>query len=129
VAKPRDPVKVMARPFVPELARPSKLESDLESEDCLEKLEARVRDPVRPLDNAVCSAKLEAKVSELVSVLKMEFFGAELALRTSEPVRVLRREFFAASPEAVVMEEVGFSAHVVAAPACRVQETGVVFAA
>ena len=61
--------------------------------------------------------------------VKMEFFGAELALRTSEPVRVLRREFFAASPEAVVMEEVGFSAHVVAAPACRVQETGVVFAA
>ena len=96
MAKPRDPVKVMARPFVPELARPSKLESDLESEDCLEKLEARVRDPVRLLDNAVCSAKLEAKVSELVSVLKMEFFPAELPLRPNDPITALNREFFAA---------------------------------
>ena len=93
---PREPVKVLARPFVSELARPSELERDLDSEDCFEKFETSARDPVRVLANALCSAKLEAKDSELVSVLKMEFLVAELALRANEPVRVLKREFLAA---------------------------------
>jgi len=124
--KPKDPVKVSARRFVSELATSSELENDLDSEDRSEKLEAEDSDPVRPLNNEECSARLEPKTSELVSVLKIEFFAAELPLRPNDPTTVLNREFFTAWLEAVEMEEVGFRVHIVAAPGCRVHETGVV---
>ncbi len=65
----------------------------------------------------MCSANPELIVNELVNALNMEFFSARLKPRVKEPVTVLKIEFFPATPDAVVIEEVGLRVQLVATPA------------
>jgi hypothetical protein len=52
-----------------------------------------------------------------VNTLNREFFSARLEPRVKKLVTVLKIEFFPATPEAVVIEEVGLRVQLVATPA------------
>ncbi|HVH14694.1 MAG TPA: hypothetical protein VNA15_03125 [Candidatus Angelobacter sp.] len=77
----------------------------------------------------MCSARPEARVNEPASVLKIEFFSARFAPRVNELVSDRNMEFFSDKPEAIAGEAVGAKVQEVVAPACKVQETGVVLEA
>lgn len=81
---------------------------------------------MKALNNETCLTLVEARVNVSVSVLSMEFFCAELPLAISDPVKPLRMDFFSEIVEVIVIEPVGLTVHVVATPACNVQETGFV---
>lgn len=102
------------------------LESDLNKEDFSENPETMVKEAVELLKSETSLAAVEDMVSEPVSVLNREFFAAELPLDVIDPVKVLKIEFFSEIVEPIVIVPVGLTVHVVATPACSVQETGFV---
>lgn len=85
-----------------------------------------VKELVKLLNSETCLALVEARLNVLVKVLNMEFFCAELPLAINDPVKALRMEFFSEMLEVIIIEPVGLTIHVVATPACNVQETGFV---
>ena len=90
---------------------------DLNNDDHLAKLEAEVKELLRPLDNEVCSTNPALIVNDPVIVLNREFFWAMFEPRVNELVIILKMEFLSAMPEAVVNEEVGLRVQLVATPA------------
>lgn len=84
---------------------------------------------VRLRKRELCCARLEVRVNELVSVLRIEFFSARLAPMINELARDRNSEFLSDKLEVMTSEVVGTEVHVVAAPACKVQETDVVLEA
>jgi hypothetical protein len=81
---------------------------------------------VKFLKSELCSVRPEVEVNKAVRALNIEFFSARLVPRVKELVRVLKMEFFSARLELLVTEAVGCNVQALAAPACNVQDTGVV---
>lgn len=84
---------------------------------------------VRVRKRELYSARLEVRANEPVSVLRIEFFSARLALKINELANDRKSEFFSDKLEDITSEAVGTAEQEVAAPACMVQETGVVLEA
>jgi len=88
-AKPREPVKPLARPLTAELTRESEPEKALNHEVCSTKFEDRPRDPVRSLARPLVS---EATIDR-------------------EPDRDLSHEVCSTRPEVIVKVEVRLAEH------------------
>lgn len=84
---------------------------------------------VRLRKRELCSARLEVRANEPASARRIELFSARLAPGINELVSDRNSEFFSDKLEVIASEAVGTKVQVVAAPACRVQETGVVLEA
>src|SRR5205807_894929 len=86
-----EPVRVLARPLVSELARDREPVSVLEKEICSVKLETEESDSVSVLNKEICSLRLDAEVSEPVKVLKIEECSTRTEDKPNEPDKPLAK--------------------------------------